>query len=45
MHFEHSHRLLEVLHLETGDPALPGEIGTLVLTPFPPYRYALVVGL
>jgi phenylacetate-CoA ligase len=43
LHFEHSHGLLEVLHLETGDPALAGEVGTLVLTPFPPYRETSVL--
>jgi phenylacetate-coenzyme A ligase PaaK-like adenylate-forming protein len=43
LHFEHSHGLLEVLDLETGDPALPGEVGTLVLTPFAPYRETSVL--
>src|SRR5690349_14656563 len=38
LHFEVSQGLLEVLHLETGLPCQPGEIGTVVATPFPPYR-------
>jgi phenylacetate-coenzyme A ligase PaaK-like adenylate-forming protein len=38
LHFEISHGLLEVLKLEEPTPAGPGELGTLVLTPFPPFR-------
>lgn len=38
LHFEVSQGLLEVLHLETGLPCQPGELGTIVATPFPPYR-------
>jgi phenylacetate-CoA ligase len=38
LHFEVSQGMLEVLHLETGLPCQPGEIGTIVATPFPPYR-------
>jgi acyl-CoA synthetase (AMP-forming)/AMP-acid ligase II len=38
LHFEPSQGLLEVLDLETGAPAQPGQAGTLVLTPFAPYR-------
>ena len=38
LHFEGSQGLLEVLHLETGLPCQAGEIGTIVATPFPPYR-------
>jgi phenylacetate-coenzyme A ligase PaaK-like adenylate-forming protein len=42
-HFEPSHGLLEVLNIETGAPARPGEAGTLVLTPFPPFRETTIV--
>ncbi len=38
LHFEVSQGLLEVLHLETGLACQAGEIGTMVATPFPPYR-------
>ena len=38
LHFEVAHGLLEVRALETGAPAAPGEAGTLVVTPFPPFR-------
>jgi phenylacetate-coenzyme A ligase PaaK-like adenylate-forming protein len=43
LHFEASQGLLEVLDLETGAPAAPGAAGTLVATPFPPYRDATVL--
>jgi phenylacetate-coenzyme A ligase PaaK-like adenylate-forming protein len=35
--------LVEVLALGTGVPAKPGEAGTLVVTPFAPYRDATVI--
>jgi phenylacetate-CoA ligase len=35
--------LVEVLALETGQPARPGEPGTLVITPFAPYREATIM--
>jgi len=38
LHFEPAHGLLEILDPETRAPTQPGEIGSLVLTPFPPYR-------
>ena len=38
LHFEASHGLMEVLNPDTDQPAQPGEIGKLVMTPFPPYR-------
>ena len=38
LHFEVAHGLLEVLDPDTGAPALPGEAGTIVATPFPPFR-------
>jgi phenylacetate-coenzyme A ligase PaaK-like adenylate-forming protein len=43
LHFEPSQELVEVLDLETRTPALPGAAGTIVATPFPPYRDASVV--
>jgi phenylacetate-CoA ligase len=38
LHFEVSQGLLEVHSPETSAPALAGEPGTIVATPFPPYR-------
>lgn len=38
LHFEISQGLLEVVNLEKDIPVLPGEAGTMVVTPFPPYR-------
>lgn len=38
LHFEPGQGLVEVVHPETGAPVLPGEAGTIVATPFPPYR-------
>ena len=38
LHFEPVHGLLEVLDPMTGAPAGPGALGTLVATPFPPFR-------
>src|SRR5256884_479565 len=38
LHFEVSQGLVEVYNGETGAPALPGEAGTIVATPFFPYR-------
>ena len=38
LHFHPAHGLVEVIDPETGDPARPGEVGTLVATPFPPFR-------
>jgi phenylacetate-CoA ligase len=43
LHFEASQGLLEVLTLETATPAAAGEAGTIVATPFAPYREATVV--
>jgi phenylacetate-CoA ligase len=43
LHFEPSRGLLEVLAPDTAAPAEPGAIGTIVATPFPPYRDAAVV--
>jgi phenylacetate-coenzyme A ligase PaaK-like adenylate-forming protein len=43
LHFEPSHGLLEVLDPESGQAAQPGDVGSLVLTPFAPYREAVVL--
>lgn len=43
LHFEPTRGLVEVQSLETNGPALPGEAGSLVATPFAPYRDAGVV--
>lgn len=38
LHFEVSQGLVEVQRLDSTGPAQEGEAGTLVVTPFPPYR-------
>ena len=43
LHFEASQGLLEVLNPTTGAPVQPDEVGSIVATPFPPYRDASVV--
>lgn len=43
LHFEPSHGLLEVIDPDTGRTTEPGEIGTLVLTPFAPFRDSVVL--
>jgi phenylacetate-coenzyme A ligase PaaK-like adenylate-forming protein len=43
LHFEVSQGLLEVYNGETAAPALPGEAGTIVATPFFPYRETTLV--
>jgi phenylacetate-CoA ligase len=43
LHFEPSQGLLEIQNHETAAPALPGEMGTIVATPFPPYRETTLV--
>jgi hypothetical protein len=43
LHFEVSQGLLEVLNHETATAALPGEMGTIVATPFPPYRETTIL--
>jgi phenylacetate-coenzyme A ligase PaaK-like adenylate-forming protein len=43
LHFEASHGLLEVYNPQTATLAKPGEFGTLVATPFPPYRETTLV--
>jgi phenylacetate-coenzyme A ligase PaaK-like adenylate-forming protein len=43
LHFEPSHGLLEVQDLETGAPAQPGAAGTIIATPFPPFRETTLI--
>jgi phenylacetate-coenzyme A ligase PaaK-like adenylate-forming protein len=43
LHFEPTQGLLEVLDPDSGAPTGPGEVGTIVATPFPPYRDATIV--
>ncbi len=43
LHFDRTQGLVEVLDPETWQPTAPGRIGTLVSTPFPPYRETTVV--
>ena len=43
LHFEPSQALVEVLDLEAGAPAGPGQAGTIVATPFPPYRQTTIL--
>ncbi len=43
LHFEPSTGLVEVCDPQTGLPTPPGGVGTLVVTPFPPYRETTLV--
>ena len=43
LHFEASQGLLEVHNHDTATPAQPGEAGTIVATPFPPFRETTLV--
>jgi phenylacetate-coenzyme A ligase PaaK-like adenylate-forming protein len=43
LHFEPSQGLVEVLDPDSHEPVKPGETGTIVATPFAPYREASVV--
>ena len=43
LHFEPSQGLLEVIDPDTSKPASRGQMGTIVATPFAPYREASVV--
>ena len=38
LHFEPTQGLVEVIDPETGLPTAAGQVGTIVATPFPPYR-------
>jgi phenylacetate-CoA ligase len=43
LHFEPTSGMLEVIDPETETPARPGQAGTLVATPLPPYREATIL--
>jgi phenylacetate-coenzyme A ligase PaaK-like adenylate-forming protein len=43
LHFEPAHGLLELLDPESSQPAKPGQAGSLVLTPFPPFRETTIL--
>jgi phenylacetate-coenzyme A ligase PaaK-like adenylate-forming protein len=43
LHFEPAHGLLEVVDLESGAPARLGEAGTIVATPFAPFRQTTIL--
>jgi phenylacetate-coenzyme A ligase PaaK-like adenylate-forming protein len=43
LHYEASQGLLELVDPTTARPALPGEPGTIVVTPFPPYRETTIL--
>ena len=43
LHFAADQGLVEVLDPVTFTPTAPGEVGTLVITPFPPYRETTLV--
>jgi acyl-CoA synthetase (AMP-forming)/AMP-acid ligase II len=43
LHWEPAAGLMEVVDLETKTPAKPGALGTLVLTPFPPFRETTIL--
>ncbi|HEU5473393.1 MAG TPA: AMP-binding protein [Actinophytocola sp.] len=43
LHYNADHGLVEVLDPDGFTPTAPGEVGTLVITPFPPYRETTVV--
>jgi phenylacetate-CoA ligase len=43
LHFEPTTGLVEVINPDTSQAAKPGEVGSLVLTPFAPYRESMVL--
>lgn len=43
LHFDPMSGLVEVIDMESGNPVAPGEVGTLVLTPFAPHRESMVI--
>jgi phenylacetate-coenzyme A ligase PaaK-like adenylate-forming protein len=43
LHFDQLRGLMEVINPDTGRPAQPGEAGSLVLTPFLPYRESAII--
>lgn len=43
LHYEPTSAMVEVVDPEKGTPASPAEAGTLVVTPFPPYRETTIL--
>lgn len=43
LHFEPSQALVEIIDPDSLQPALPGKAGSIVATPFPPYRYTTLL--
>ncbi|MDQ3896670.1 MAG: AMP-binding protein [Actinomycetota bacterium] len=43
LHHDVNNGLIELLDLQTGEPAAPGALGTLVITPYFPYRDCMPV--
>src|SRR5689334_23967469 len=43
LHHDLNMGLVEVVALDSGEPAGPGEIGTVVITPYYPYRECMPV--
>lgn len=43
LHFEPAMALIEVVSLDGSGPAAEGEVGTLVATPFPPFRESTIL--
>jgi phenylacetate-CoA ligase len=43
LHHDLNTGLVEVLALDTGEPAAPGQLGTVVITPYYPYRECMPV--
>lgn len=43
VHFDPGQGLVEVVDPETGMSAAPGQVGTIVATPFPPYRETTIL--
>jgi phenylacetate-CoA ligase len=43
VHFDLNTGLIEILDLATGEPAAPGALGTVVITPYFPYRECMPV--
>lgn len=43
LHYDHTMGYVELLDLRTGEPAAPGAIGSVVITPYYPYRDCMPV--
>jgi phenylacetate-coenzyme A ligase PaaK-like adenylate-forming protein len=43
LHFHPAHALVEVIDTNTGAPAAPSHVGTLVVTPLPPFRETTIL--